>query len=296
MGGGVDGMAASGQDTARQDVTGLVVYKMTGSGNDFVMVDGRWGPGTAWPGEAIRALCDRRSGVGGDALVVVSAGDGAGRIRMTYFNSDGSRAPMCGNAALCSAQLAREVELSDGRETVLETDAGEYRVACVGRDRARLRIGRVGPPRRMPEVDLGPGEADASFVTVGVPHLVVLVDDVEAVDVGKRGRELRLHPALAPSGANVNFVALAPTPDGRWPMRTYERGVEAETYACGTGAVAAATRLARSSLDETGMRFQSRTGLAIGVEWECRGPDGGVLDGVWVEGQAQIVFRAVIDM
>jgi len=292
----VDGVAASGQDAAPKDVTGLVVYKMTGSGNDFVMVDGRWGPGAAWSAEAIRRLCDRRRGVGGDALVVVSPGEGAGRIRMTYFNSDGSPAVMCGNAALCSAQLAREVELSDGRETVLETEAGEYQVACVGGDRARLRIGRVGPPRRMPEVDLRPGEADASMVTVGVPHLVVLVEDVEAVEVERRGRELRRHPALAPGGANINFVALAPNADGGWPMRTYERGVEAETYACGTGAVAAAARLARSSPVERGMRFLARTGLAIGVEWECRDSDDGVLDGVWVEGEARILFRAVIDM
>jgi len=292
----VDGMAASGQETPGEDVSGLVVYKMTGSGNDFVMVDGRWGAGRGWSAGAIRTLCDRRRGVGADALVVVGAGEGPGRIRMTYFNSDGSPAPMCGNAALCSAQLAREVELSDGGEVVLETEAGEYRVGCVGQDRARLRIGNVGPPRQMPEIDLARGEADATFVTVGVPHLVVVVEDVEAVDVEKRGRELRLDPALAPGGANINFVALAPDLDGAWRMRTYERGVEAETYACGTGAVAAAARLARSSPEGTGMRFLSRTGLAIGVEWDCQGSGGGVLEGVWVEGEARILFRAVIDM
>ena len=292
----MDGLAAPGSGAIPEDLSGLVVYKMTGSGNDFVMVDGRWRAGETWPAEAVRALCDRRRGVGGDALVVVDAGGGPGRIRMTYFNSDGSPAPMCGNAALCSAQLAREVELSDGRETVLETEAGEYRVACVGRDRARLRIGRVGPPRRMPEVDLDPGEADASFVTVGVPHLVVLVEDVGSVAVEERGRALRLHKALAPAGANVNFVALGPNPDGIWPMRTYERGIEAETYACGTGAVAAAARLAGSSPGGTAMRFLSRTGLEIGVEWECENADGGGLDGVWVEGESRILFRAVIDM
>jgi len=291
----VDGMATSKQSLISAHLRGLVVYKMTGSGNDFVMVDGRAG-GFDWPEAAIRALCNRRRGIGGDALVVVSPGTGAGRVRMTYFNSDGSPAPMCGNAALCSAQLAREVELTDGRESALETDAGEYRVACVGRDRARLRIGQVAPPRRLPEIDLGPGEADASLVTVGVPHVVMLVDDVANVAVRERGRELRLHHSLAPGGANINFVAIGPTPDGTWPMRTYERGVEAETYACGTGAVAAAARLAGASPGGSAMQFLARTGLTIGVQWECRNPDGGALDGVWMEGEARFLFRAVIDM
>jgi diaminopimelate epimerase len=276
-------------------MTGQVVYKMTGSGNDFVMIDGRWGPGT-WEAETVRALCDRRRGVGGDALVIIAPGASPGHIRMTYFNSDGSPAPMCGNAALCATQLARLVELTDASEPVLETEAGSYRVASTGNDRARLGLGRIGPPRDMPTLELRAGERDPALLEVGVPHLVVVVADLAEVAVQARGRELRFHPALGPGGANVNFVASEAASDGAWPMRTYERGVEAETYACGTGAVGAAATLARLGQAAPPLRFRSRTGLEIGVLGNQVLERPGELTDVWIEGEARFLFRAVIDI
>lgn len=289
----MDGVALALEGPVATAMSGLVVYKMTGSGNDFVMVDGRWGS-ELWDVETVRALCDRRRGVGGDALVVVAPGSGQGRLRMTYFNSDGSRARMCGNAALCATQLGRIIELSDGRETTLETDAGPYRVMASGEDRARLGVGKIDMPREVPEVGLLAGEGDAAFVEVGVPHLVVVVADVESVALEERGRHLRFDPALAPGGANVNFLANEPGPDGAWAMRTYERGVEAETYACGTGAVASAALLAKLGRAKPPLRFRSRTGLEIGVTADPAASGSGGLCDVWIEGEARLLFRAVI--
>ena len=216
-------------------------HKMCGSGNDFVFFDVRDEPaGELASAAAIRALCARGVGVGADGVVFLERSPVA-TVRMIYHNSDGSRASLCGNAALCATRLAVELGAADPDGFLLETDAGVLA--------ARTRDGR-------PEIDLQPvrevtaeagaivrtrGERRIGFARAGVPHLVVRVDDVDDVPLVERGRALRHDPSLV-DGANVNFVA--PT-DGGWRMRTYERGVEGETLACGTGAVACAAVLAR---------------------------------------------------
>src|ERR1043166_2187223 len=129
--GRVDGLVAPCVDSPRSDITGIRFYKMTGSGNDFVFVDGSEHPVESWPVAAIRAACDRRTGVGGDGLVVlVPAGPEA--VRMVYFNADGSRAGMCGNAALCSTRLAARLGLAPATGMVLHTDTGLLKTRCVG--------------------------------------------------------------------------------------------------------------------------------------------------------------------
>lgn len=221
-------------------------YKMTGSGNDFVAFD-RMGQGSEVElpdAGTVRALCRRGEGVGADGvLVLVDASEAD--YRLVYYNADGSRAELCGNASLCGVRLA--VELGRGAATGVSflTDAG--------RMQGRLVDG-------LPEIDLtaprelaadgsalweaiggaAAGERRIGYVRVGVPHLVVLCDAAEAVDLGLRGPLLRRHPALA-DGANVDFVSLRK--DGSWDMRTFERGVEGETLACGTGSVATALLL-----------------------------------------------------
>ena len=220
--------------------TGQHFYKMTGSGNDFVVFDSTAGAASHLEDEeTIRSLSARGTGIGSDGVVFLEK-YGEGDIRMRYYNSDGSEASLCGNASLCSTRLAVELGLAQAGGFVLYTAAGALR--------ARIRD-------NLPEVDLDPveevrpdaqdlglrkGERRLGFARVGVPHVVVEIPDIDEADVLGRGPELRNHPSLT-DGANVNFVAQKS--DGSFTYRTFERGVEGETLACGTGAVATAIML-----------------------------------------------------
>lgn len=264
---------------------------MTGSGNDFVMLDGRLTTPDEWTAQDIRDACARGTGIGADGLVFVTPAERFAGVRMVYFNSDGSRAPMCGNAALCSTRLAALLQLAPPELMRLETDAAAYESRCpVDGDRAELHLAPVDPPAE-PAVKLAAGERHVGIATVGVPHLVVIVEDLEAVDLARRGRELRFDPALGDGGANVNFIA----PTARrsvWAMRTYERGIEGETLACGTGAVAAACLLREWRLADLPARITTRSGLPLVVRAERS--KGGRYEDVWLEGQARVVFRGVL--
>lgn len=270
---------------------GLTIYKMTGSGNDFVFLDARVSSPEDWSPEEIQALCARGTGVGADGIVFVGPGSASGAARMTYYNSDGSHAAMCGNAALCSTRLAAHLGIAPDADMTLETDAGVYESRCVGPgERAQLHLAPVEAPREVPGLGLLSGERPAALGIVGVPHLVVLVDDVDRVDLPVRGRALRFDPALAPAGANINFIS--PGPDaGRWRMRTYERGVEAETLACGTGAVTAGCALAVWGAAQLPIVVLTRSGLELGVQAVRSGDR---FDDVWLEGEARLVFRGVL--
>ena len=268
---------------------GTIIYKMTGSGNDFVMLDGRFTSPERWPATRVAAICDRRAGVGADGLVILTP-DAPGRVRMAYWNSDGSRAAMCGNAALCSARLAVYLELAEPGELCLLTDAGVVPARSNGAgDSAEIKLPDVEVPSAVPGLEPGAGERWQAFGTVGVPHLVVRVDDIERIDVVGRGRALRFDPRLGEAGANVNFVA--PGLEGEsWAIRTYERGVEAETLACGTGTVAAAIALAVRGEASLPVQFRSRGGPHLLVRAQLA--EGRAHD-LWLGGQGRLLFRGV---
>lgn len=270
---------------------GLTIYKMTGSGNDFVFLDARNSSPQDWSPEAIQAVCARGTGVGADGIVFVGPGTAPGAARMIYYNSDGSHAAMCGNAALCSTRLAARLGIAPEAEMTLETDAGVYQSRCVGPgERAQLHLAPVAAPREVPGLGLAPGERRAALGIVGVPHLIVLVDDVDRVNLPVRGRALRFDPALAPAGANINFIS--PGPDaGHWRMRTYERGVEAETLACGTGAVTAGCALAAWGISKLPLVVLTRSGLELGIQARKAGTG---YDDIWLEGEARLVFSGVL--
>jgi diaminopimelate epimerase len=262
-------------------------YKMTGSGNDFVVFDSTKGQGASLENaESITSLAARGTGIGADGVVFLEkAGDGD--VRMRYYNSDGSEAALCGNASLCSTRLAVELGLAQAGGFILHTAAGSLR--------ARIRD-------NLPEVDLEPvsdvrsdardlglkaGERRLGYARVGVPHVVVDVPDVESADVTGRGPELRHHLALS-DGANVDFVSKRA--DGEFSYRTFERGVEAETLACGTGAVAVAIML--SDWGESGKEttIWTRSGLPLTVSLKRDGSS-------WLpslRGEGRIVFEGRI--
>lgn len=273
-------------------MTQVHFFKMTGSGNDFVFVDGRSSPLARWPAGAIRDICDRRTGVGGDGLVVLSP-EGTDGVRMIYFNADGSRAGMCGNAALCSTRLAVRLGMAPETGTRLHTDTGILRVRCVGPGwGAELMLPDFEVPTEI-RLPLSSGERWMVQATVGVPHLVILVDDIAGVDVEGRGRELRHDPAFAPAGANINFIGRAGTGgDPAWRLRTYERGVEAETLACGTGTVAAAFALAERGLAPLPTRIASWSGKVFAVAGRVEGK---TVREVWLSGEGRLVFEGSLE-
>jgi diaminopimelate epimerase len=276
----------------RPHLSGLAVYKMTGSGNDFVMVDGRTSAPGDWEPDDIQAVCARGTGLGADGLVFVEPGSSPGSIRMTYFNSDGSRATLCGNAALCTTRLAAHIGLANGTMLRLETDAGTYETRSAGEDgRPEIHLAPMAAPVAVPRLRLQAGEERAVLSVVGVPHLVVLVADVDAVDVAGRGRVLRSDPALGAEGANVNFVSPGNGPS-EWRMRTYERGVEGETLACGTGAVAVGCTLEHWDQAKLPVTLSTRSGRGLVVK--ARRSASGAYDDVWLVGEARMVFRGVM--
>ena len=289
----MDGAPTPAADLVRPHLAGTAIYKMTGSGNDFVMVDGRHTSPADWSPADIRAICARGTGVGADGLVFVGPGSQPGAIRMIYYNSDGSHASMCGNAALCTTRLAARLGLAAPDRMTLETDAGIYE-SRAGSDGecAELHLAAVSAPVPVGGLTAGPGERQVVLCTVGVPHLVVLVDDVEQVDVATRGKALRSHPSLGPAGANANFISPL-LGSAQWRMRTYERGVEGETLACGTGAVAAACALAEWGLGEPPITIQTQSGRQLVVR--VGKTPGGAYDNVWLGGEARLVLRGVIN-
>jgi diaminopimelate epimerase len=252
-----------------QDRGGRTFWKLVGSGNDFVFLDARASGDARDPLEAvdaIRALCAAHLGIGADGVVFLTGPGDGHDAAIRYYNSDGSRARLCGNASLCATQLTVRLGLaSPDLPFRLRTDAGVL-VACV--TPGALDAGWVGlAPASDVHADTGDvalaGEARIGFAIAGVPHVVVLVADPEAVGVAARGAFLRAPTAARPAGANVNFVGRQA--DGTWAIRTFERGVEAETLACGTGAVASAAVLAIWGLAGANVALRTASGATLRV-------------------------------
>lgn len=246
------------------ELKGRSFWKMTGSGNDFVFIDARSeSTGLLEGAETIDALCDRRRGVGADGVVFLER-DPEHAYGIRYFNRDGTLAEFCGNASLCSVRLAVELGIvQPGERFTFLTSSG----AIPG------QFGADGPEVGMPvvadadpafEASLETGERRIGFARVGVPHLVVGCDDVDLVDVENRGRVLRFHPSLR-AGANVNFVSRR---GSGWTYRTYERGVEEETLACGSGSVAAAAMLVAWDGEPAPVTLITRSGAPLTVSFE----------------------------
>lgn len=276
-------------------------YKMSGSGNDFVFVDVREAdPGDLATPERIRAVCARGTGVGADGVVLLGPGTPGSDIGIRYFNADGSLGELCGNATLCTVQLASALGVDVASGLRIATDAGVM-TARLSAGVPEFDLGAVTGVVTEAPIDRVAGEHRIGFAVAGVPHVVVLVDRVESVDVAARGRSLRFHAATGAAGANVNFVA--PGGDtgtsnghrpGDWEIRTYERGVESETLACGTGSVAAAALLRAWGLARVSpVRLWTRSGMPLDVTME-RSTGAGGEAGQWtaaLRGQARLVFR-----
>lgn len=268
---------------------GTVFYKMSGSGNDFLMVDGRYAHAEDFTPQAIVAACDRRRGVGADGVILLDpAAPEAAHFTFRFWNSDGSEGPMCGNGALCATKLAVELEMAPAEgDVVFATRAGVHRGRVVA-GRAEIELPDCDRPRLL-QVPLEVPEVRPMFAEPSVPHLVLQVPDVAAIDVEGRGPALRHDPALPAGGANVNWIS--PVGDGSWRMRTFERGVEGETLACGTGAVACALVLALDQGVRSPARIWTRSGLPLDVTWTATGSK---MSSIRLAGDSRVTFKGKI--
>ena len=276
---------------------GTPFVKMTGSGNDFVFFDGRQADSELLTSpEVIQAICNRHNGIGADGIVILepvegrSAGDEIHwrSARIHYFNSDGTPADLCGNATLCSTVMSVELGMTLGDGMALQTPSGEILSRLVDGE-PELRLQPVTRVEATMDIALEPSEQRVGFAIAGIPHLVVLCQNAELINVAERGPLLRRHPATGETGANVNWVSEM-TSEGGWRYRTFERGVEGETLACGTGAVATAVLLATWGLAASPIRIRASSGRDLTVALTRSGD-------TWIptlRGEGRVVFRGQI--
>ena len=263
--------------------------KMTGSGNDFVFFDARFAPSDILiQPDIIRAICNRNNGIGADGIVLLELARPTADVRVRYFNSDGTSADLCGNATLCSATLSAELGLASASGMALETPSGIISSRVTGMAEIDLPIvsGLVSDVH-IPRVG---GEQRIGFAVVGIPHIVVLCDSAELADMTHRGPVLRSHPSSGVHGANVNWVARDAS-DG-WRYRTFERGVEGETLACGTGAVATAALLVTWGQVDSPVVLRTSSGRDLTVEFKDSAASGLLVP--TLSGEGRIVFRGRI--
>ncbi len=261
--------------------------KMNGAGNDFVMLDNRDGS-LALTDTQIARLCNRHRGVGADGLLLVEKAEGQADFRMRYYNADGREAEMCGNGARCFSRFVDKLAPAENGKLTFETPAGAISATLRG-DQVSLAMSRPGPFADGVELDASGEKLTVYSINTGVPHAVVLIEDLDGTDVHNLGAALRHHHHFQPRGTNVNFVRQLGPQD--LAIRTYERGVEAETLACGTGVVASALTVAALTGAESPIRVLVKGGDTLSVDF-LRSGDG--FDHVVLTGPADFVFEGDI--
>lgn len=262
-------------------------YKMHGASNDFIVVDDRQRIFPEDDPDWITQICSRRTGVGSEGVLLIQPSDSA-HFRMRFFNPDGGEVDMCGNGARCIARLASEIGAAP-RDMRFDTAAGVI-AAQVGDPLVTLQLYPPKDWRMNQRLGLNGASRDYHFVNSGVPHVVMIVDEVANVDVQALGAAIRHHADFAPGGTNANFISVTGPDSIR--IRTYERGVEAETLACGTGILAGALIAGRLGLVTAPVRVHSRSGDELIVNFQST--DAGA-DRVTLTGPAVHVFQGVLD-
>lgn len=261
--------------------------KMTGAGNDFIVIDDRGNAIGEDARELARELCRRRLSVGADGLILLVPSTRCD-FRMRYFNADGSEADMCGNGGRCVARFAHDLGIV-GREMQFESRSGVHR-AVITDDGVRLSMTE---PRAMIlnfTVSLHGQKFVVHRLNTGVPHAVLEVEDIETYPVVETGRALRRQEVFLPEGTNVDFVRVLD--ESRIALRTYERGVEDETLACGTGAVASAVVMAALKRVRPPVSVHTRGGDTLVVGFYMS--DLGFCD-VTLAGDATVVYHGAIE-
>ena len=257
-------------------------YKYQGAGNDFIMLDGfSTSYDSGLDHRVVAALCDRRCGVGADGLIIINPLEELLDFEMLYYNADGKPGSMCGNGGRCAFQFARDLRIISDRSEFLATD-GPHEAFLHDDGNISLKMSDVKQVERL--------DARTFVVDTGSPHFVRIVDDIDAVDVFREGRAIRYSDAYKEKGINVNFIEIL---SDRIRIATYERGVEDETLACGTGVTASALVSMELNLLNGKIRVEAKGGTLF-VEAE-RNTDNGQYESVWLTGPAIKTFEGTIE-
>ncbi len=249
-------------------------YKYQGAGNDFILIDNR-NQDVLLNQEQINRLCDRRFGIGADGLMFLEQDD-AFDFRMRYYNSDGREGTMCGNGGRCIVAFANQLGIQ--REQYVFSAIDGVHKAVLENETVDLKMNPVKQFTLM---------GDEWFLDTGSPHVVKLVEDVEGLDVNELGSKLRYDTRFGTGGSNVNFINIA---SGVVKIRTYERGVEAETLACGTGSVASAI-IAHQYYQNQNHFVIEALGGTLEVRFKL---ENDVYTDIWLKGEAKFVFKGTI--
>jgi diaminopimelate epimerase len=264
-------------------------FKMSGAGNDFVVLDNRQAQVTGDLNAFAASVADRKRGIGGDGVLLVEPSQRKD-FRMRYFNADGSEADMCGNGGRCIARFANLVGAA-GTKMQFENLAGDFQATVLPDGQVDLQMTLPHSMKLGLDLEVDGQVWKGHFLNTGVPHVVVPVADVDAVDVFALGRKLRYHEAFAPKGSNANFVQV--TGAHSLKVRTYERGVEDETLACGTGSVAAAILMARLGQVASPVEVSTRGGDVLTISFELKGDSA---EAVFLKGQAEVTFQGQLEL
>ncbi|MDD5195500.1 MAG: diaminopimelate epimerase [Candidatus Omnitrophica bacterium] len=264
---------------------------MVAAGNDFIVIDAASCrlQATSYKKFAKR-MCDRKFGVGADGLLVIEKSKKAD-IRMRIFNADGSEAEMCGNGARCAAFSQSAWRMAHGGKIKIETKAGIIE-STVAKNNIRIKLTDPRDIKLHIPIKINNKLLRVNFVNTGVPHTVIFVQGLAKINVSLLGRTIRYHPAFKPNGTNVNFVEILS--NDFINVRTYERGVEDETLACGTGATASAiiTFLALNTENSKLIRVKTKSGEILKVYLAKYGEP---FSDVWLEGKTQVVYRGIYE-
>jgi len=262
--------------------------KMNGAGNDFILFDNRTGS-IDLDRYQIAQLCDRHRGIGADGVLLLEKPTNGADFRMRYFNADGGEAEMCGNGARCFARFANKV--GGQKQTIsFETPAGVISAELKG-DLVTLRMTDPTDLRLNVNLSTAAEEKTIHFINSGVPHVVIPVTKINDADVRREGAEIRYHKMFSPNGTNVNFIEKRGS--NKIAIRTYERGVEDETLACGTGIVASALIFAALEECEGPITVLARGGDELRVSFEKTQHQ---FRSVTLTGPAEFVFEGTIEI
>jgi diaminopimelate epimerase len=271
-------------------------YKMTGAGNDFIMIDNRNKLIDADDcRELVRRACRHKLSVGADGMILIED-DPEVDFKWRFFNADASEAEMCGNGARCAVRFAHLTGIVQKPSMAFRTLAGIIKADLLG-DRVKVQMTSPHDLRTDLKLEVEGQSFDVDFINTGVPHAVIFADDekaLDSVDVQRWGYGLRFHPHFQPAGTNVNFVCV------RDPhhliVRTYERGVEGETLACGTGSIASSLIAAARGRVVSPVQVLTRGGESLAVYFEISGGSRNPADArfqeVCLEGEARIAYDA----
>ncbi|MBU0768733.1 MAG: diaminopimelate epimerase [Proteobacteria bacterium] len=260
-------------------------YKMSGSGNDFIIIDNRNNiVDENGLSNFIAKVCRRKMAVGADGMILVENTDSAD-FKWRFFNSDGSVAEMCGNGARCVARFAYLNNIA-GSNMSFETLAGIVKAEVI-EERVKVKMTDPLELKADDTIELKNGLASICSINTGVPHVVIVRDSIDDVDIVKIGREIRYHDQFSPAGTNVNFVCHIK--DNTIAIRTYERGVEDETLACGTGAAASAIVMAHKMKIDAPLSVLTRSGGYLNIFFKEK--EGQYYD-IYLEGDARIIYKA----